>query len=60
MLNVILKNPNPMEKLNLDQFISIQQQKPWETIYLVSKILFKKFCTWLITGLMKDLVVLLN
>ena len=26
-LKVVLKNTNPMEKLNLDQFILIQQQK---------------------------------
>ena len=26
-LKVVLKNTNQMEKLNLDQFISIQQQK---------------------------------
>ena len=26
-LKVLLKNTNPMVKLNLDQFISIQQQK---------------------------------
>ena len=28
-LNVMLKNTNQMEKMNLDQFISIQQQKQW-------------------------------
>ena len=27
MLKVLLKNTNQMEKLNLDQFMSIQQQK---------------------------------
>ena len=47
-----------MEKLNLDQFILIQQQKL--SLNLVSKMLFKKFCTRLIIGLMKDLVGLLN
>ena len=49
-----------MEKLNLDQFISIQQQKQWQIINLVSEILFNKFCTGLIIGLMKDLVRLLS
>ena len=28
-LKVMLKNTSLMEKLNLDQFISIQQQKQW-------------------------------
>ena len=28
-LNFMLKNTNPMEKLNLDQFILTQQQKQW-------------------------------
>ena len=28
-LKVMLKNTNQMEKMNLDQFISIQQQKQW-------------------------------
>ena len=59
-LNVMLKNTSQMEKLNLDQFISIQQQKQWQIINLVSKMLFKKCCTGLIIGLMKDLVGLLS
>ena len=29
ILKVILKNTNPMEKLNLDQFILVQEQKQW-------------------------------
>ena len=29
LLKVMLKNTNQMEKLNLDQFISVQQQKQW-------------------------------
>ena len=29
MLNVMLKNTIQMEKLNLDQFILVQQQKQW-------------------------------
>ena len=45
-----------MEKLNLIQFILIQQEK----LSLVSKMFFKKFCIGGITGLMKDLVGLLN
>ena len=49
-----------MEKLNLDQFFSIQKQKQLSIINLVSKILFNKICTELITGLMKDLAGLLN
>ena len=28
-LNVLLKNINPVEKLNLGQFISTQHQKQW-------------------------------
>ena len=44
-LKVMLKNTSQMEKLNLDQFISIQQQKQWQIINLVSKMLFKKCCT---------------
>ena len=28
-LKVLLKNTNPMEKLNWDQFTLIQQQKDW-------------------------------
>ena len=28
-LKFMLKNTNPMEKLNLDHFISIQQQRQW-------------------------------
>ena len=58
-LKGMLKNTNPMEKLNLDQFILIQQQKQCETINFVSMV-FKKFCTGLVTGLMKDLTGLLN
>ena len=49
-----------MEKLNLDQFILIQQQKHWQIIILVSKMLFKVFCTGPVAGLMKDLIGLLN
>ena len=49
-----------MEKLNLDQFILIQQQKQGYIISLVSKMLFKKFCAGLITGLIKHLAGLLN
>ena len=56
----MLKNTSQMEKLNLDQFISIRQQKQWQIINLVSRMLFKKFCTGLITGLMKDLAGLLK
>ena len=54
-LKAVLKDTNQMEKLNLDQFILVQQQKQWEIINLVSKMVFKKFCAGLITGLMKDL-----
>ena len=49
-----------MEKLNLDQFILVKQQKQSYIINLAFKMLFKKFCTGLITGLMKDLAGLLN
>ena len=59
-LKVTLTKYKPMEKLNLDQFILIQQQKQWQIINLVSKILFNKFCTVLISGLMTDLPGLLN
>ena len=59
-LKVTLKNTNQMEELNLDQFISIQQQKQWQIIDLVLKMFFKRFCTGLITGLIKDLVGLWN
>ena len=46
-----------MEKLNLDQFVSILQQILWQTLSLVSEMFFKKPCTGLITGLMKDLPI---
>ena len=59
-LKVTLTKYKPMEKLNLDQFILIQQQKQWQIINLVSKIFFNKFCTVLISGLMMDLPGLLN
>ena len=59
-LKVTLTKYKPMEKLNLDQFILIQQQKQWQIINLVSKIFFNKFCTVLISGLMTDLPGLLN
>ena len=47
-------------KLNFLQFNSIQQLKYWQIINLILTNLFKQFCTELITGLMKDLVGLLN
>ena len=59
-LKVMLKNTNPMEKLNIDQLVLIQQQKQWSIINLVSKMLLKKFCTGLVTGLMNNLAGLLN
>ena len=59
-LKVVLKNTSQMEKLNLDQFISIQQQKQWCIINSLSKMFFKNFSTELEIGLMKDLVGLLN
>ena len=60
-LKVMLKKYKPnMEKLNLDQFISIQQQKQWQIIESILKMLFKKFCTGLIIGLMKDLVFIVE
>ena len=50
-----------MKQLNLDQFILIQQKKKQlQIINLVSKMLFEKFCTRLMTGCMKDLAGLLN
>ena len=49
-----------MEKLNLDQFVSIQPQKQWQITNLVLANLLKKFCIRLITGLMKNLAGLLN
>ena len=59
-LKATLTKYKPMGKLNLDQFILIQQQKQWQIINLVSKILFSKFCAVLISGLMTDLPGLLN
>ena len=60
-LKVMLKKYKPnMEKLNLDQFISIQQQKQWQIMESILKMLFKKFCTGLIIGLMKDLVFIVE
>ena len=47
-------------KLNFLQFNSIQQLKYWQIINLILTNLFKQFRTELITGLMKDLVGLLN
>ena len=58
-LRVMLKNTKIL-KLNLLQFISIQQQKQWYIINLLLKMLFKKFCTGLITGLIKGLAGLVN
>ena len=54
-LKVTLRSTSQMKKFNLDQFISIQQ-----FINLVLANLVKRFCTGLMTGLMKDLFGLLN
>ena len=53
-------NTSQMEKMSLDQLISIQQEKKKKIRDKVSEMLFKKFYTWLIIGLMKDLTRLLN
>ena len=53
-------NTSQMEKMSLDQLISIQQERQWKIRDKVSEMLFKKFYTWLIIGLMKDLTRLLN
>ena len=58
-VKILLKNRKAL-KLNLFQFISIQQQKRRQIINLTLKKLFKKFYTALTDELMKDLVGLLN
>ena len=58
-VKILLKNRKAL-KLNLLQFISIQQQKRRQIINLTLKKLFKKFYTALTDELMKDLVGLLN
>ena len=58
-IKVELKNTTTM-KLNFLLFISIQQPKQWQIINSVLISLFKKFGTELKTGVMKDLVGLLN
>ena len=59
-LKVMLKNTSQMEKLNLDQFNLIQQQKTVINHESNLEMLFKKFCIGMITGLMKDLAGYLN
>ena len=59
-LKFMLKYTNQMEKLNLDQFISIQQKKTVINHKFSLKNAFQEICTGLITGLMKDLAGLLN
>ena len=57
-VKVLLKNKSSMEKLNLLQFISIQWKKTVIN-HRFKLILFKKFYSWLMLGLIMDLAAML-
>ena len=60
-LEVTLKKYKPNEAIEFRPvYFNSTKKKQLQIINLVSKMLFEKFCTRLMTGCMKDLAGLLN